>query len=464
MFFSLNENEYKRTIYITEEQMNYILTEAMDIDDIYTKYYNTIPREEFNQIIQADPTFNPQKPNKIGKYSKWLLKLYGTNNLKLEDLYKATQYLTIFEKYKRRIQPNDINMFRNLPSLYNAVEPYLEGDAPTSHQDEIRRQKEEGADIIYNSSDWEIIIPKTWEASKLYGANTQWCTASRESDNWFNSYTKGGNNLYINIDKRNNRKYQFYFKQGQEQFMDETDEEIEKPIAETINMPKEVLDFYSSIGVNSLIFTFPTEGSKLILNSDDNDYDGDIWLINNYNDEYALFCDYTQVTPFIYSNNVQEANSYFIILQNADGLFNLLLKYGNKFKQVGKDCQEIISLNDIDKDDDYYFELQFDEFPYVVMFNTDNSMLFVNCMDDFDNQRTISVGDALGIRRIGLYTFDVIKNDYSHVLIGINQDYELEPIISNIFNPNKKYYFKADDNDMIYPILTNGQQTSLQIQ
>ena len=45
-----------------------LLIEAMSLDDIHTKHYPKIPGVVFRQIIEADPTYNPDKPQKMGKY------------------------------------------------------------------------------------------------------------------------------------------------------------------------------------------------------------------------------------------------------------------------------------------------------------------------------------------------------------------------------------------------------------
>ena len=65
------------------------LFEATNLSDIYQKYYSNIPQDEFNEIVSSDPTWNSDKPNKMGKYGKWLLSLYMSKRLKLECLYKA---------------------------------------------------------------------------------------------------------------------------------------------------------------------------------------------------------------------------------------------------------------------------------------------------------------------------------------------------------------------------------------
>ena len=92
-------------ILLSEQQFMYLF-EAVSLDDIYLKYYNDIPKDVFEQIVSADPTY---RPNKMGKFGKWLLSLYKSNNLKLEDLYKATNYLRCFIDYYNVIQNKDIN-------------------------------------------------------------------------------------------------------------------------------------------------------------------------------------------------------------------------------------------------------------------------------------------------------------------------------------------------------------------
>ena len=62
---------------LTEDiEINESLLLEATLDDIYTKYYSNIPQDEFWQIIKADPTYNEQRSQKMGKYGKWLLNQY----------------------------------------------------------------------------------------------------------------------------------------------------------------------------------------------------------------------------------------------------------------------------------------------------------------------------------------------------------------------------------------------------
>lgn len=250
LFTKLNEN---KVIMITESQAMDLLFEAATIQDIYQKYYSNIPQDIFQQIISADPTYNAEKPNKMGKYGKWLLTLYQKQNLKIEDLYKATQYLSTFIKFNAKLQERDIMKYHSLQELYQTIEPFLKNPQQAATKAEEIRNIKEGAEKVYEDSKWLVVVPHTKEASCYYGKGTQWCTAADHSDNMFDEYNKDGF-LYINILKGTNTKYQFHFESNS--FMDATDRPIKQPIAETIGLTPELVEFYTNkYGINSIALT-----------------------------------------------------------------------------------------------------------------------------------------------------------------------------------------------------------------
>ena len=247
LFANIEEIKDRRIITITESQMFDLILEAATIQDIYQKYYSNIPEDIFQEIISADPTYNPQNPQKMGKYGKWLLNLYKQNKLKTEDLYKATDYLSYFVKYYNRIENKDINKISDLPSLFNVIRPFKEAEdngeeMATSKSDEIRKIKED-AEKFYEDDTWLVIVPHSQEASCYYGKNTQWCTAATGSQNYFDYYNEKGL-LYININKKTNKKYQFHFETNS--FMDETDTPINSPITKTIGLSNGLVQSYAN--------------------------------------------------------------------------------------------------------------------------------------------------------------------------------------------------------------------------
>jgi hypothetical protein len=212
-------------IFITEIQFKKLKTylNEISVQDAYAKYYNDISQDDYSSIIEADPF---SKPNFLSPYAKWLLGLYKNKNLKLEDLYKATEYITTFNTIKSRLSldKKDINKFKSLPDMFNVIRPYMESgeniQSSTSLEKEIKQKETKK---IYEDDKWFVIEPLTERSACYYGKNTQWCTAAKEN-NYFNYYNNQGP-LYINIDKVNNEKYQFHFESGQ--FMDEMDRDID---------------------------------------------------------------------------------------------------------------------------------------------------------------------------------------------------------------------------------------------
>jgi hypothetical protein len=197
----------------------------LPMEDVYIKHYSDLDKTIFDKIVQADPT---TKLNKVGKYSKWLLKLFKQKNLKLEDLYKATEYLSAFDLHQHKLHIKDINLIKSLPELFKLVEPFLEKEEYTFSNDEERKLAGQFKEVFRND-DYRIIIPITLEASKYFGRDTEWCTLN---SNMFNSYTKNqdinnldDNCLYILYTENNlDDRLQFHF--GTRQFMDVYDEGI----------------------------------------------------------------------------------------------------------------------------------------------------------------------------------------------------------------------------------------------
>ena len=170
--------------------------------------------ETYNQIIQADPTYKQESDH--GKYVSWLLILFNQEKLKIEDLYKARNYLELFEKNKKYIQEKDILKYKSLPELYSAIQKYeiisRDNVSPSQYNryiNSIKLEDNKNIQLYMSTKNFNIYIPLTYEGSVKLGRNTQWCTAYSKSREAYDKYTKNGK-LYVFIDKRNEKiKYQF---------------------------------------------------------------------------------------------------------------------------------------------------------------------------------------------------------------------------------------------------------------
>jgi hypothetical protein len=274
---------------------NYLITEAK-IDDIYTKYYQDIDKELFDKIVKADPTSVIKPTGEIGRmgnYSKWLLKLYKNRQLLVEDLYKATSYLTTFNAIQSKIEVSERNIdkYDSLPTLFKFISTVGGTGKPSEDETyliEDRYYINNGeAEIYYEDEKVLILIPKSYEASKFYAHATEWCTAY--PDNYEYYTTKG--NLYIIINKRNinsdncYRLMQFHFEDAQ--FMDINDSEISRGIK--LSMKKYFMDIKLSFLLNYDTCDSMEDGMATVILNDKCgvvDIEGNI-IINPTESEYS---------------------------------------------------------------------------------------------------------------------------------------------------------------------------------
>jgi hypothetical protein len=178
----------------------------------------------FDMIAQADP--DPQK-----KYTQWLLTLTLKGQMPLEDLYKATEYLTTFMRLKAAIpvEQRNIMAYKSLQDLFDVVklamdDPSLLPVSKGAGKRDIKAEMMKQARVVMDTPEYLIVVPLTQEASCYFGVNTQWCTASTTSSNYFDSYNKDGP-IYIILEKKTNTRWQFHFSSAQ--FMDENDRSID---------------------------------------------------------------------------------------------------------------------------------------------------------------------------------------------------------------------------------------------
>lgn len=197
------------------------------------KYYNNLQnwdKQELLKFLAKDPTWNNNKEQ--GRYSKWILDKLNRNLLNNSHLGHLSDTLKRFEDNKKNLKNKDINKFKSLQE----IDTYLNDDNSyneLSHSQIVRQHRRDKqkadldneAKLIYEDSDWEIWIPKTYAASCKLGQGSRWCTASTETSSYFDRYSKDGN-LYIILNKYNEKeKYQFHTES--DNYMDINDEEID---------------------------------------------------------------------------------------------------------------------------------------------------------------------------------------------------------------------------------------------
>ena len=239
-----------------------------------------LSKEEFFNLVQGDPTSKMNNITiddvknyskiKAGSYVQWLIKQYLNPKTEsssdsdyyrtevkimkdrfFEDLYKVTNDLKKFERFKMRV-PENLRNINNLSvdELYDLVKDFsLEKTKGTKEEKEIAKSTYEypGSDIVFKGSKWTIVkITDTGKLGKdaacFYGGShlepargeTKWCTSS-PGLSYFERYIKDGP-LYViipnNWDGKVGEKsglpsdrYQFHFPSNQ--FMEKNDHQID---------------------------------------------------------------------------------------------------------------------------------------------------------------------------------------------------------------------------------------------
>ena len=221
-------------------------------------------REQLNKMVMTDPTTRRDGDNikKAGKYVNWIIKQflqiepnieasYGTPQFKkefkektdlfFEDLYKTTDDLIKFDRFKSQIDDElrDINKL-TIDSLFNTVKDFSLEKASTTKAERKEMKVHPGAELVYSGSKYDVYMIEDQgdlgkEAACFYGGQnkeTRWCT-SAPGLSYFNTYIKQGP-LYVLVDKTDTEvgdisglpkhRYQFHFPSNQ--FMDVNDRQI----------------------------------------------------------------------------------------------------------------------------------------------------------------------------------------------------------------------------------------------
>ena len=267
-----------------------------------------LTKNEFISLVNADPTTRTNNVDmenadskelakvKAGKYVQWLIKNYlspsterqpGDNGYDrevaqvketfMEDLYKVTEDLTKFERFKNKL-PQDMRDINKMTpsSLYNAVKDFDLTLATTTKSERKSAIVHPGAKLLYQGPTWTIIEIKDTgaigkEAACFYGGynkETRWCT-SAPGLTYFDRYIKDGP-LYV-VYKTDDtdvspetglpkERYQFHFPSNQ--FMDKDDRSID--LVKFLNGPmSELKDFFKPEFAKGLT----VGGEKLVIDS-----------------------------------------------------------------------------------------------------------------------------------------------------------------------------------------------------
>ena len=195
----------------------------------------------------------------------------------MEDLYKVTDDLKKFERFKGKLpkEMRDINKLTP-DSLYDAVKDFDLTLASTTKAERKSAEVHPGAKLVFDGDNWRVVEIKDKgvvgkEAACFYGGNnqeTRWCT-SAPGASWFDRYIKDGP-LYVVFNPNDTdiapttglpkTRYQFHFPSNQ--FMDKDDRQ--QDLVQLLNGPmSELKDFFKPEFASGLT----VGGQKLVIDS-----------------------------------------------------------------------------------------------------------------------------------------------------------------------------------------------------
>ena len=166
------------------------------VDDLRNKY-KSVSNSSFSKFVEADST-----PTK--KYLDFMLKTW--EDRKNGGPYRTTssiiEAVNKFHELTPYIENKDIyskEYYGNFSKLIDVIE------AAEVVREEKNFNKEEHINVLLETDEFFLLQPKTHKGSMKYGANTKWCTTSKNNESIFNRYTRDGFLGYL-INKTETKK------------------------------------------------------------------------------------------------------------------------------------------------------------------------------------------------------------------------------------------------------------------
>lgn len=188
-----------------------------------------------DEAIQYAEKIIDQDPSTTKKYSEWAIKKFITIGGKFslqhttDEINKVVKnYHSIVERLsKEKVEkiidgdesgnafnsedsknkvlrsPKDINSFETLYELQKFLTLYDKFQFLSDQEEKSKKESEK----LYEDDRFLIIRPLSHTSSCYYGANTKWCTTTRDNEDYFNRYTSKGKLYYIIDKKSSDRTY-----------------------------------------------------------------------------------------------------------------------------------------------------------------------------------------------------------------------------------------------------------------
>jgi len=234
----------------------------------------SISKYVFDLMVESDPAANKM-------YTQWMLEVFRrllksgkyTDAIRfaVEDLPMASEYLVIFESNKRKDKfkklcsssfilkdlsdPTDINQYKSLTQLFDAVDPFIERDTSNIERLLYRFVESGQAEIGVRDRKFTVYIPLTRDASVVFDSFANWCTC-KTGNGMFNHYTTNYktprgrksriyvviNNEFFNGALNDNTLFQIHFESNQ--IKDRKNTQSNVGIYDHLSISENVLNYF----------------------------------------------------------------------------------------------------------------------------------------------------------------------------------------------------------------------------
>ena len=152
-----------KTTDITPEWLNMV---KHDLVDMYC-----IPKEKIDNL----------HPNELEMMFCFYNVLVGSRHAEL---------LTNFVDYNERklINQSDVSAYKSFDEMENQVS--------LAELKLVSKELQAQTEVLYDSDEWLVLKPLSFDASLKYGASTKWCTAMRNDPEYFSRYSRRGIVIY----------------------------------------------------------------------------------------------------------------------------------------------------------------------------------------------------------------------------------------------------------------------------
>jgi len=247
------------------------------IDDLRVKY-SKIKIPIFDKFVLADKT-----PTK--KYLEYFLKVWELK-VKTGLILTTKQLIEAVDKFDNLlpyIDNKDIysSEYANYWGLLTAI------NSAVINKEENLFVRKDHVYVLTDNEKYLFVSPKTHKGSLKYGANTRWCTASKENEAVFNRYMRDGVLGYV-IDKTGRRGKNFekiaLYSQNKEYLTGVT---TIYNANDTVQDEKSVkLAGWTDEELSDIVITFRIFGNKLeVIKKAKEDLDGVIKIFESFNAE-----------------------------------------------------------------------------------------------------------------------------------------------------------------------------------